>query len=86
MEEMMESLLAEMKTQFGSLTARMDANHEGMMAGLKRLNATADTWLEKMEACLEKKEPTPEETEAVEKSQEVPKGETDEEMIGAAKD
>jgi hypothetical protein len=64
----------------------LKAHHEEMMAGLKRLNAKADAWLEKTEAFLEKKEPAPEETKAVAEPQEVPEGATDEEMIGAAKD
>jgi hypothetical protein len=42
--------------------------------------------LGKMEACLEKKEPAPGETEAMEKSWEVPEGAMDEVTIGAAKD
>jgi hypothetical protein len=50
------------------------------------MEAKMDANLHKTEACLEKKEPTTEETEAVEKSQEVPEGATDEETIGAAKD
>jgi hypothetical protein len=66
--------------------AKMGANHEEMMASLKRLNATADAWLENMEACLEKEEPAPEETEAVEEPQKVPEGATDEETFGATED
>jgi hypothetical protein len=71
----------------------MKANNQEMMAGLKRLNATADTWLGEtkawqgvMHACLEKKVSTPEETEAVAEPQEVPEGATDEETIGVTED
>jgi hypothetical protein len=48
--------------------------------------AKMDAWLGKTEAFLEKKEPTPEETEAMEKLQEVPDGAMDEETIGATED
>jgi hypothetical protein len=64
----------------------LKSHNEEMMAGLKRLNATADAWLEKTEAFLEKKEPAPKEIKAVAEPQEVPEGATGEETIGTAKD
>jgi hypothetical protein len=83
----MEQITELLKTQFGFLASKMDAHHEEIMAGLKRINATADAWLKKTEAHLkEEEEPAPEEIEAVEKSQEGPEGATSEETIGAAKD
>jgi hypothetical protein len=93
---MMKRLLAEMKTQFGSLAAKMDAEHEmiaRMMASEERMMAKWDSSLGEVKAYekttkafLEKKEPAPEETEAVAEPQEVPEGATDEETIEAAKD
>jgi hypothetical protein len=53
---------------------------------MKALLKTTESWPVKSPACLEKKEPTPEETEAVEKPQEVPEGATDEETFGATED
>jgi hypothetical protein len=58
------------------MEARMDAYYEGMITIIKEC-------LGKTEA---KKESTPKETEAVEEPQEVPKGATDAEAIGAAED
>jgi hypothetical protein len=78
----MERLLAEMQAMQGKLDmmkAKMDVHHEEMMAIMK-----ADR--EEMEACLEKREPTPEEMEAVAERQEFSNGATYEEKIGATED
>jgi hypothetical protein len=82
------------------ILAKMDANRREMKANHEEMMAKMDAWLGKTKAspetmaacegktetCLEKKEPTPEETEVVAKPQEVPEGAKDEEAIGAAKD
>jgi hypothetical protein len=72
--------------KLGDSKKEMKAHHKEMMASLERLNATANAWLEKTEACPEKKEPTPEETVAEAEPQEVLEGVMDEKMIGAAQD
>jgi hypothetical protein len=90
---------AEMKAQIGGLASRMDvdkaeseavmkADHEEIMAGLKRMNATLSAWLGgATHACFEEeKEPTPEETAAVEKSQGAPNGAADEETSTGTED
>jgi hypothetical protein len=102
-----EGIIAEMKV----IQLKMDANRRERKAHREEMRAEMDAWLGGVtHACLEK-EPTPEETEAVEEPQkvlvgvmevkeepapeetevvaerqEVPKGATDEETIGAAKD
>jgi hypothetical protein len=64
-----------------------DAVEHERKAYHEEMRAKMDAWLGGVKhACLEKKESTPEETEVVAKSQEVPEGATDEETIGAAKD
>jgi hypothetical protein len=86
--QILERLLAEMKTQFDFLATKMDANeakrrahHEEMMAMMKAWHGGV------MHACLEEEEgPTPEETEAVAEPQEVPEGGTGEETFGATED
>jgi hypothetical protein len=58
-----------------------------------KMMAKMDAWIEELkaylgvtEACLEKREPTPEEMEAVVEHQKVPEGATHEETIGATGD
>jgi hypothetical protein len=79
MEQMLERLLAKMD----ATQHKMDVNKREFMA---KRDATANAWLDNTEAFLEKKEPTPEETEAIVEPQEVLDGATEEETIGAAKD
>jgi hypothetical protein len=87
-DQILERLLAEMKTQFDFLAAaKMDANRRERKAHHKEMMAEMKAWRGVTHACLEeKKEPNAEETEVVEASQEVPEGATDKETIGAAKD
>jgi hypothetical protein len=75
------------------MQSKMDAHHERMMAKMDSHLGETRAWLGEMKACrgvtpacLEEEEPTPQGTEAVAKSQEVPEGATGEETIGAAKD
>jgi hypothetical protein len=70
-----EEILAEMNV----IQRKMDA----WLGGMKACRVAPEACEEKTGACLEKKEPSPEATEAVEKFQEVPEGSTDEETIGA---
>jgi hypothetical protein len=82
MEQLMEHLLAEMKViqhKMDAIEHKRKPHHEEMMAKM-------DAWRGKTEAFLEKKEPTPEGTEAIEKSREVPEEATDEETFGATED
>jgi hypothetical protein len=69
----------EMKAHIGSLSPRMDGHHDEMMAIMKAcIGAT--------EACLEKREPTPEEIEVVAEHQEIPNEQHAVETIGALAD
>jgi hypothetical protein len=75
----MEQIMELLKANKAELEAQREAHHKEMMAGLERLKAMAST-------CLEKKETSPEETEAMVESQEIPEGATGEETIGATED
>jgi hypothetical protein len=76
----MEHLPAEMKIQIGSPASLMDVIETKMDSHYEELKVPTDANLEQMkaclgatEACLWKREPTPEEMEAVAEHQEVPK-------------
>jgi hypothetical protein len=91
-------MMAEMKTQIGSLAskwdviaykmeAKMDDNQEEIIKAITgACRGAPEACGRKTEAFLEKKKSAPEETEVVAEPQEVPEGATDEETIGAAKD
>jgi hypothetical protein len=79
------------------MEAKMDNNKEKMKYAINSLRSALGWAIktrvemkacrELTHACLEEeKEPTPEETEAVEKPQEVPEGATDEETSGCTED
>jgi peptidoglycan hydrolase CwlO-like protein len=86
MDANLREMKAEMKTQIGFLTSLMDSHHEELKALMDDNLEQMKAFLGVEEACLEKREPTPEEMEAVVEHQEVPKGATQEERIGALKD
>jgi hypothetical protein len=75
----MEQLMVFMKTHIGSLASEMNAIKHKMLAKM-------DAWRGVTPACLEEEEPAPEDTEVIAKSQEVPKGATEEEAIGVTED
>jgi hypothetical protein len=74
--EFMEAQIGGLGSDLAKMNAKMDAHYEKMRAINKR-------YLGMTEA---KKEPAPEETEAVEEPQAVPIGATDEEVIRATGD
>jgi hypothetical protein len=78
MEQIMEEWMTKIDAHFEKMMATMDSYYDRMRAIIKEYLGTTETF-------LERKGSAPEETEAVEKSQEVPEGATDEETIGAAK-
>jgi hypothetical protein len=86
MERLLAQMEARMKADKREMMAKMEANYEEMIKAITEgYRGAPEACSVKTEACLEK-ESAPEETEAVETSQEVPKGATAEEAIGVTED
>jgi hypothetical protein len=83
------TILKEIKEDIETNQARMDAHHEKLMTILKtgkeKIEATREACLEKMEGCLESKEPTSLEVESIAAHEEVTKEEAMVEIVRALK-
>jgi hypothetical protein len=82
LEHLKAAMMAELKAMTEANRVKMEAK---MVAWLRQMKAMPEACEEKAEAFLKKKS-APEPREFVPKSQEIPKGATKEETIGAAKD